>query len=57
MFWSLLIEFVMLAFFIYTPHVNHAFLLYAPTIDETMSSMWIIVVIVVYDELRKYFIR
>ena len=57
MFWGLLSEIFVFLFFIYIPGINHAFLLYAPDSVPASCALWIMPFILIFEELRKYWIR
>jgi hypothetical protein len=57
MFYGILSEIFVFIFFIYIPGINKAFLLYPPKPVSATCALWIFPFIVIFEELRKYWVR
>jgi len=57
MFYGILSEIFVFTFFIYIPGINKAFLLYPPKNVPATCALWIFPFIIIFEELRKYWVR
>jgi sodium/potassium-transporting ATPase subunit alpha len=55
--YSILFEICLIIVIVYTPGLNSVFLLHAPTPTQASCAVWIIPVILLWDEARKYLCR
>jgi len=57
MIYSILLEIIIIVFLVYCPGVNTFFMLAAPSPTYASCAVWIVPVILVWDEVRKYLCR
>jgi len=57
MLWSILSEIVIIVIIVYVPGLNSVFLLEAPSSVVASCAIWIIPLLLIWDEARKYICR